>query len=92
MNKPESKAKIVPFIREHSINMAECRIEDPAAFPHFNAFFARELKVEARPIAAPHDDGVVVSPADCRLIVFPTITDATAIWVKVRQPREPRPP
>jgi phosphatidylserine decarboxylase len=62
--------------------MDECRISDPEGYPHFNAFFYRELKPSARPIAAPQDDGVVVSPADCRLIVFPSVTEATAIWVK----------
>ncbi len=35
----------------------------------FNDFFTRGLAVGARPIAEPLDDGVVVSAADCRLMV-----------------------
>ena len=27
---------------------------------------------------------IVVSPADARTVVFPTMTDATTVWVKVR--------
>jgi phosphatidylserine decarboxylase len=48
----------------------------------FNDFFARKLKPGVRPIAAPHDDSILVSPADCRLLVFPSIDDTTKIWLK----------
>jgi phosphatidylserine decarboxylase len=82
MTTPESRAKIAPFVKLHGINMAECKEERVEAYPHFNAFFYRELKPSARPIAAPLDDGVVVSPADCRMVVYPTLSDATKIWVK----------
>lgn len=41
MDKPSSTAKIAPFIREHKINMAECKIEDPHGYRTFNDFFAR---------------------------------------------------
>jgi phosphatidylserine decarboxylase precursor len=44
------------------------RIEDyfvgPSGWLTFNQFFAREVRPGARPIAAPHDDRVIVAPAD----------------------------
>lgn len=46
-------------------------------------FFYRKLKPEARPIAQPKDDDVVVSAADCRLSAFATVDDATRCWIKV---------
>jgi len=45
-------------------------------------FFYRKLKKTAREIASSADPKVAVSPADCRLNVFPTIDDATKIWIK----------
>ena len=43
---------------------------------------ARELKPSARPVAALDDDSVIVSPADCRVVAFPTLAVAAQIWVK----------
>jgi phosphatidylserine decarboxylase len=53
-------------------------------FATFNDFFYRKLKEGARPIADADDDHVLVSPADCRLTVFPSVNDATQIWIKGR--------
>lgn len=53
-------------------------------FETFNAFFYRELKPGARPIAAPRDGSVIVSPADSRMVVYPDLLEATRIWVKGR--------
>ena len=36
----------------------------PSGWLTFNQFFAREIRPGKRPIAAPHDDRVIVSPAD----------------------------
>lgn len=55
---------------------------DPTKYKTFNEFFARELKPDARPVAEPNNDGVVSSPADCRLTVFPTVDLATKYWIK----------
>lgn len=54
-------------------------------FRNFNEFFYRELKPNARPCSAPKNPGIVVSPADCRTVVFNSIDDATKIWVKGRE-------
>jgi len=47
----------------------------------FNDFFARAIDPEVRPLHSPGDEHVVVSPADCRLTLFPDFIDSTA-WVK----------
>jgi len=52
------------------------------SFKTFNEFFYRKLKPAARPIAFQGDPKVAVSPADCRLNAFPTIDEATKIWIK----------
>jgi phosphatidylserine decarboxylase precursor len=54
-------------------------------FKSFNEFFYRALKPTARPCSAPDDPRVIVSPADCRSVVFNTIDSAQAIWVKGRE-------
>ena len=54
-------------------------------FRNFNEFFYRELKPDARPASAPNNPRIIVSPADCRSVVFNSINDATRIWVKGRE-------
>jgi len=48
----------------------------------FNDFFSRSLKPGTRPIASLDDPTVVVSPADCRLICFPTVEETKRLWLK----------
>lgn len=50
----------------------------------FNEFFYRELKPGMRPVSHPENPKIIVSPSDCRTVVFDTIDDATTIWVKGR--------
>lgn len=50
------------FIRRYGVDMSVAQIPDPEAYPHFNAFFTRALKPEAR-LLAPGDD-TIVSPVD----------------------------
>lgn len=81
---PASRADIPGFIEFHKLDMSEVllRAED---FKSFNEFFYRALKPEARPCSAPDDPNIIVSPADCRSVVFNTIDSATSIWVKGRE-------
>lgn len=53
-------------------------------FKTFNEFFYRALKPGARPCSAPDDPKVIVSPADCRSVVFNHLDTAQQIWVKGR--------
>ena len=81
---PDSRAHIIPFIQSFDLagTLGEMVQPDPAAYPTFNAFFAREIKESARPIAEPENDFVTSSPADCRLTAFPTVDLATKYWIK----------
>ena len=81
---PESKAHIEPFIESFDLRhtLPELVEPDPAKYPNFNAFFTREIRPEARPIADPTNELVISSPADCRLTAFPAIDLATKYWIK----------
>ena len=50
----------------------------------FNEFFYRKLKPDARPVEDPDDPYRLVSGADCRLMVFETVSEATRLWIKGR--------
>jgi phosphatidylserine decarboxylase len=81
MDNPASVAEIEKFIETYGINLEE--VELPMDhYLSFNDFFSRKLKAGARPITEPDSDRILVSPADCRLLVFPSIEDTTKIWLK----------
>ncbi len=50
------------FVEHYGVNMAEAEVEDPRAYAHFNDFFTRALKADARPVN--QDESVIVSPVD----------------------------
>lgn len=79
-----SKEHIEPFIKFFNLreSLHDLIEPDPTKYATFNQFFAREIKPSARPIANPDDPNIVSSPADCRLMVFPTIDLATRYWIK----------
>lgn len=54
-------------------------------FKSFNEFFYRALKPGARPCSAPDNPNIIVSPADCRSVVFNRVDDATNVWIKGRE-------
>jgi phosphatidylserine decarboxylase len=92
-NSPESKKEIDHFIKFHQLNVEEI-LEPIDSFKNFkfvikflhyhnfeiSDFFYRKLKKSARAIAAPDNNKLAVSPADSRLNVFATISDAQRIW------------
>lgn len=51
---------IETFIKAYNVNMSEAKEENPRAYENFNAFFTRELKSDARPIA----EKGIICPAD----------------------------
>ncbi|KJX98627.1 phosphatidylserine decarboxylase like protein [Zymoseptoria brevis] len=81
---PSSASQIPGFINFHQLDMNEVRLP-LNQFKTFNQFFYRELKPGARPCSAPNDPHIVVSPADCRSVVFNRLEDAQRIWVKGRE-------
>ncbi|MCG3171574.1 MAG: Phosphatidylserine decarboxylase proenzyme [Pseudomonadales bacterium] len=59
---PLKNALIRRFITRFGVDMSEAAEPDPAAYPHFNAFFTRALRPGARTVDAASD--ALVSPAD----------------------------
>jgi len=78
-DKPHSAKEIPDFIKLHGL---DCTIltKDPKDFQNFNDFFARAIKLDSRPMSK--NENEVVSPADCRMMLFSSIYDAGTIWVK----------
>lgn len=81
---PASASQIQDFINFHQLDMSEVLLPIEQ-FRTFNDFFYRTLKPDARPCSAPDEPKIVVSPADCRSVVFDRIDEATSIWVKGRE-------
>lgn len=81
---PASASQIRDFINFHMLDMSEVLLPVDE-FKTFNEFFYRALKPGSRPCSAPDNPKIVVSPADCRAVVFDRIDDATRIWVKGRE-------
>ncbi|WVO16689.1 phosphatidylserine decarboxylase [Cryptococcus depauperatus] len=81
---PASVVDIPGFIAFHNLNVDE--ILDPLdSFKTFNEFFYRKLKASARPIEEPKNATRLVSCADCRMMAFETVTEATQFWIKGRE-------
>ncbi|KAI0311126.1 phosphatidylserine decarboxylase-domain-containing protein [Amylostereum chailletii] len=81
---PASALDIPSFIEFHNLKVNE--ILDPLdSFKNFNQFFYRKLKPEARPVEALDDPTRLVSAADCRLMAFESVTEATKLWIKGRE-------
>jgi phosphatidylserine decarboxylase len=77
MSKPESAARVEPFVRKYGLDPAD--FADPLpSFRSFNEFFFRKLKPAARPI----DPAPVVFPADGRHLGFPDISAIDSFFVK----------
>ncbi|KAL2166599.1 hypothetical protein VTG60DRAFT_2468 [Thermothelomyces hinnuleus] len=81
---PASKAEIPKFIAFHGLDMSEVLLP-LHEFKNFNEFFYRALKPGARPCSAPDNPRIVVSPADCRSVVFNRVETATKVWIKGRE-------
>lgn len=81
---PASKNEIPKFVAFHQLDLSEV-LYPLEHFKSFNEFFYRELKPTARPCSAPDNPRIIVSPADCRSVVFNQMDVATKIWVKGRE-------
>ncbi|GAA5980966.1 hypothetical protein JCM11641_005500 [Rhodosporidiobolus odoratus] len=75
---------IQAFVKTYEIDCSELLHPNIADYETFNQFFYRALRPGARPIAAPEDEKVVSSAADCRLTVFDSVDKAKEIWIKGR--------
>ena len=81
LDTPESAAGIETFMNATNYRIDDY-IEGPSGWQTFNQFFAREIKPGRRPIAAPRDDSVVVSPADAVFMGWWPIDKESNITVK----------
>ncbi len=66
------------FMRAYDISLEEAVCEDPKGFPHFNAFFTRDLKENARP----QGNTALISPADGCVSQRGTISQGQLIQAK----------
>ncbi len=79
MDRPASRKRIPAFVERYAIDASEF-LDPVEAFPSFNAFFARPLRPETRPVD-PHP-GHAVFPADGRHLGFPNLSDTPSVFVK----------
>ena len=68
------------FVDLYGVDMSEAREPDPTAYPHFNAFFTRPLKPDARPVC--HDPDAVLCPADGAISQLGDISDDRVFQAK----------
>ena len=80
MNAPKTREKIPQFLKQYQMDPEEF-LETPESYQHFNDFFYRKLKPEARPIA----DTDVVFPADGRHLGFENAEDVSGVFLKGQQ-------
>eukprot|EP01059_Diplonema_ambulator_P001211 TRINITY_DN1095_c1_g1_i1.p1 TRINITY_DN1095_c1_g1~~TRINITY_DN1095_c1_g1_i1.p1 ORF type:complete len:755 (+),score=160.36 TRINITY_DN1095_c1_g1_i1:85-2349(+) len=82
------------FIVEYNIDMSEYNPSDYRAYRSVNEWFIRHLADGVRPLAGERlrltsptgslpagHEGLIVSPADCRMLIFPTL-DKARVWIK----------
>ena len=81
LDSPASAAGIASFASLPTYNVDDF-IPGPSGWQTFNQFFAREMRPGRRPIDAPDDDGVIVSPADAVFMGAHPIDGESAITVK----------
>ena len=79
MDRPSSRQKIEPFIREFELDPSEF-VQTPEEFANFNEFFFRKLKPEARAIDP--RSFTVVFPADGRHLCVPDLSRCDGLFVK----------
>lgn len=79
MSHPSTQKKIAPFIKEYGLDVSEF-LEAPESFSHFNSFFSRKLKPEARPINSNPDNAIF--PADGRHLGFQKASEIRGVFIK----------
>jgi phosphatidylserine decarboxylase len=68
------------IVRRYQVNMAEAAQPDPLAYQHFNAFFTRKLRADAR--RADNDPAALLSPADGKISQAGAIVDGRIFQAK----------
>lgn len=79
-NSPSSVKAIPSFIETYNLDLSDALHTEFSCYENFNDFFTRKLKPGARPIQDEEDPATVPSIADCRLMVYDTVGQATKFW------------
>ena len=79
-NEAFKNAFIKSFVRLYGVDMNEALEPNPAAYPHFNAFFTRALKSEERPWC--QNARALLSPADGAISQIGQLADDHIIQAK----------
>jgi phosphatidylserine decarboxylase len=77
-----SASQIASFIDFYHINMADFTPSDIKAYSTFEDFFVRKHTPSSRPVYAVSDPTSAVCVADSRLVVYPTVAQTRALWIK----------
>ncbi len=70
------------FIGQYQVEMKQAAVQEIEAFEHFNAFFTRALKADARPLD--ENTQAITSPVDGRISQIGRIDHATMLQAKGR--------
>jgi hypothetical protein len=81
LDTPESAKEIEGFLSNPEYRIGDYFV-GPSGWLTFNQFFAREVRPGKRPVTAPCDDSIVVSPADSIFMGHWPIDDQSEIEVK----------
>ncbi|PHH88436.1 hypothetical protein CDD83_7535 [Cordyceps sp. RAO-2017] len=77
-----SKRRIRAFVDAYDIDMGDFEPSDMDQYQTFEAFFARRHRAGSRPIAEQSSGGRAVVVADSRLVVYGSLAEAKAVWIK----------
>jgi phosphatidylserine decarboxylase len=77
-----SSNQIQAFIDFYHINMEDFEPSDPHAYATFEDFFVRQHTPTSRPIFEPKDNTKAIVVADSRVVVYPTVSQTKAMWIK----------
>ncbi|QIK37326.1 phosphatidylserine decarboxylase [Caldichromatium japonicum] len=79
---PLKDLMIRAFIRHYRVDLSEALEPDPRAYTHFNAFFTRALKADARPLDP--DPQAILCPVDGVISQIGTIEEGCLLQAKGR--------
>jgi len=77
-----SAHQIRSFVEFYHINMDEFIPSDISTYFTFEDFFVRQHAPGSRPIFAKDDNSKAIIVADSRVVVYPTVSQTKALWIK----------
>jgi len=77
-----SSHQIKAFVDFYHIKMGEFQPSNINEYSTFEDFFVRQHAVGSRPIFAENDPTKAVVVADSRVVVYPSVSQAQALWIK----------